>query len=166
MCSVIAGCTAAQPENDEIVSAYEIPLQSEQERAEFMSILSRLTEAEGLHAVSATEEETAQINDALPTAELTLRATFWRGDAQEITVFDQHDPSDQVWVMFSRGDDFLADRLREQTTREILVRWPDTQSLPIMPNGNIPWPSELIRTPDGYIVTPSAARKYYGDVDS
>jgi hypothetical protein len=44
--------------------------------------------------------------------------------------------------------------------REIIVRWPSTLSLPIMPTGAIPLHRDLIHTPNGYIVNPSEAHKY------
>jgi hypothetical protein len=63
--------------------------------------------------------------------------------------------------MFFRGKDpALASRFRESVTREIMLRWPETLSLPIMPTGTIPLYSDLIRTPNGYIVNPSEAHRY------
>jgi hypothetical protein len=47
--------------------------------------------------------------------------------------------------------------------REIMLRWPGTLSLPIMPTGAIPLPRDLVRTPNGYIVDPSEAHKYRRD---
>lgn len=38
--------------------------------------------------------------------------------------------------------------------------WSETSSLPIMPNGAIPPTSDLVRTPQGYIVKPGSAAKY------
>jgi len=43
--------------------------------------------------------------------------------------------------------------------REIMLHWPDTLALPIMPTGAIPLASDLVRTPTGYVVRPSAAHK-------
>jgi len=44
--------------------------------------------------------------------------------------------------------------------REIMLRWPDTVSLPIIPNGAIPLRGDLIQTQNGYIINPSAAHQY------
>jgi hypothetical protein len=63
--------------------------------------------------------------------------------------------------VFSKGEDpQLTTRFRESAVREIMLRWPDTLSLPIMPNGAIPLHRDLVRTPSGYIVNPSEAHKY------
>lgn len=43
---------------------------------------------------------------------------------------------------------------------QIMLRWPETLSLPIMPTGAIPLHSDLIRTPNGYVVNPAEAHKY------
>jgi hypothetical protein len=44
--------------------------------------------------------------------------------------------------------------------REIMLRWPNTLTLPIMPTGAIPLHRDLVRMPGGYIVNPSEAHKY------
>ena len=43
---------------------------------------------------------------------------------------------------------------------EIMVHWPGTLALPIMPTGAIPLHQDLVLTPAGYIVKPSEAHKY------
>jgi len=63
--------------------------------------------------------------------------------------------------MFSRGKEpQLTTRLRQSAMREIMLRWPDTVSLPIIPNGAIPLRGDLIQTQNGYIINPSAAHQY------
>ena len=49
---------------------------------------------------------------------------------------------------------------RERAMHEIMLRWPITLSLPIMPTGAMPLPRDLVRTPNGYVVDPSEAHKY------
>jgi hypothetical protein len=164
-CSVIAGCVPAQqPESARTVAAYEVLLQSEQDRTEFLSVVSRVAEAEGLHLDSATLQELQRTAEIIPAAEMTIHAAVWRGstdDDAEAVIMDGRDHLGQVWIMFSRGEDpRLATRFRERAMREIVARWPDTLSLPIMPNGAIPLHRDLVRTPDGYIVDPSAASRY------
>ena len=67
----------------------------------------------------------------------------------------------QVWIAFFRGTDpTLNNRFRESAMREIMRRWPDTLSLPIMPTGAIPLHRDLIRTANGYVVNPAEAHKY------
>jgi hypothetical protein len=74
---------------------------------------------------------------------------------------DYRDHLGLIWIAFSRGNDpALADRFREGAMREIIMRWPDTVSLPIMPTGAIPLHRDLVRTPEGYIVNPAEAHKY------
>jgi hypothetical protein len=43
---------------------------------------------------------------------------------------------------------------------DIMLHWPGTMTLPIMPTGAIPLHGDLVRTPTGYIVKPSEAPRY------
>lgn len=163
-CSIVSACVVEQPESARTVAAYEVPLPSEQDRTEFLSVVSEVARAEGLHLDSATQQELRRTAETIPTAEMTVHAAVWRGetdDESEAVIMDQHDHIGQVWIMFSLGEDpQLATRFRERVMREITARWPETLSLPIMPNGVIPLHADLVRTPDGYIVDPAAAPKY------
>ena len=164
ICAVTASCVVAQPESGKTVAAYEVPLQTEQDRAEFLSIISAVARAEGLHVDSATQQELQRTAEIIPTAEMSVHAAVWRGSTDndsEAVIMDQHDHLGQVWIMFARGENpQLATRFRERAMQQVTARWPATLSLPIMPNGAIPLHADLIRTPDGYIVDPSAASKY------
>jgi hypothetical protein len=95
---------------------------------------------------------------------MTMNATVWRGsndDEAVASAMDQNDNLGQVWIAFFKGRDLtLASRFRESAMREIMVRWPGTLSLPIMPTGAIPLHTDLVRAPTGYIVKPSEAHKY------
>lgn len=74
---------------------------------------------------------------------------------------DQSDHLGQVWLTFSRGEGLaMSGRFRERAMHEIMLRWPNTLALPIMPTGAIPLHGDLIQTPFGYIVKPSEAHKY------
>lgn len=163
-CSIVSGCVVEQPESAETVAAYEIPIPSRRERAEFLSVIGEVASAEGLHVDSATRQELQRTAEIIPTAEMTIHAAIWRGEGHnesEAVIMDQHDHLGQVWIMFSRGEDpQLATDFRERAMREVMARWPETVSLPIMPNGAIPLHADLIRTPEGYIVDPTAASKY------
>ena len=101
---------------------------------------------------------------AIPGGETTLHATVWRGssdDEAEAVAMDHQDRPGQVWIAFLRGEDpSLASKFRERAIREIMLRWPATLSLPILPTGAIPLHYKLVRVPGGYIVNPSEARKY------
>jgi hypothetical protein len=117
-----------------------------------------------MHVDADSREELERTAKVIPRAAMTIHAAVWRGSEDEesvASVMDQHDHLGQAWIMFSKGTDpRIATKFREHAMREILRRWPDTLSLPIMPTGAIPLYGDLIRTPNGYVVAPSAASKY------
>lgn len=159
------GCgIAPQPESAETVAAFEVPLPTEQERAEFLAIVRNAAEAEGHHLDAASQEELRQTASAIPAAKMTVHAAVWRGPDDEeplATIMDQADHIGQVWIMFSKGEDpNLSRRFQERAMTAIIDRWPDTLTLPIMPNGGIPLHRDLVRTPAGYEVNPAAASQY------
>jgi hypothetical protein len=165
ICAVIVGCSvASQPESAKTVAAFEVALPSEADRERFLSVLRTAAESEGMHVDAATRQQLEENAKAGPNFELTMNATVWRGsndDEAIASAMDQHDHLGQVWIAFFKGKDQpLSSRFRESAMREIMVRWPDTLSLPIMPTGAIPLHGDLIRTPTGYIVNPSGAHKY------
>jgi hypothetical protein len=146
------------------VAAFEVPLRSEADRNQFLSILRAAAAPEGMHVDSESTRDLAYETKAGPAFEKTMNMAVWRGsndDEAVASAFDQHDHLGLVWIMFFRGKDpALASRFRESVTREIMLRWPKSLSLPIMPTGAIPLYSDLIRTPNGYIVNPSEAHRY------
>jgi hypothetical protein len=162
MCSACG--VAAQPEGAKTVAAFEIPLPTERERAEFIAIVRDAAEAEGHHLDAADEEELRDTASAIPEARMTVHAAVWRGsddDEPLATIMDQADHLGLVWIMFSKGEDpDLNRRFQERAMKAIMNRWPNTLSLPIMPNGAIPLHGDLVRTPTGYEVSPAEASKY------
>ncbi len=165
MCSLIAGCgIAAQPESAKTVAAFEVPLRSEADRNQFLAVLRAAAAPEGMHVDAESTQDLAQQTKVSPAFGKTMNAAVWRGsndDEAVLSAMDEHDHLGQVWIMFFRGEDpALASRFRKIVTREIMLRWPKTLSLPIMPTGAIPLYNDLIRTPNGYIVNPSAAHRY------
>ena len=165
ICVVITGCgPTAQPGSARTVAAFEVPLQSEADRNQFVAVLRTAAEAEGMHVDAASSQELEREARVSPEFEMTMNATVWRGsndDEAIASAMDQHDHLGQVWITFSRGEDpTLASGFRERAMREIMLRWPSTLSLPIMPTGAIPLHRDLIQTPNGYIVNPSEAHKY------
>lgn len=165
MCALIAGCgVATQPESAKTVAAFEVPLRLEADRNQFLSVLRAAAALEGMHVDAESTQDLAQEAKVGPAFEKTMNAAVWRGsndDEAVASAMDQHDHLGQVWIMFFRGKDpALASRFRESVTREIMLRWPETLSLPIMPTGAIPLYSDLSRTPNGYIVKPSEAHRY------
>jgi hypothetical protein len=165
VCALLAGCDQApQPESIKTVAAYSVPLRSDQERNEFLSVLRTAAGKDGMHVDAVSRQELEEMARSAPQSAMTIYAGVWKGSADDESVaivMDQRDHLGQAWIMFSKGTDpKIATKFRERAMREILRRWPDTLSLPIMPTGAIPLYSDLIRTPKGYVVVPSAASKY------
>jgi aspartyl-tRNA synthetase len=125
-------------------------------------LLDREANAEGLHLDYSTDEEL----DLLKTdiVEMTVHAAIWRDrndDKLEVSIMDQKDHLGLIWIVFARGEnEKLATRFRNNVTRAIKARWPDTLTLPIMPTGAIPVHRDLIKVSEGYIVNPAAAARY------
>jgi hypothetical protein len=151
-------------ESARTVAAFEVPLRSEADRNQFLSVLRSAAEAEAMHVDAASSQEPERTAKAVPEAEMTMRAAVRQGSTDDDPVavaMDQHDHLRQAWIMFSKGKDpTLASRFHERAMREIMLRWPGTLTLPIMPTGAIPMHRDLLRTPSGYIVDPSEARRY------
>jgi hypothetical protein len=165
ICAVIVGCgVAPQPESIKTVAAFEVPLQSKADREEFLSVLRAAAQVEGMHVDAESDTDLGSEATVSPNFKMTMKAAVWRGSNDEEAVasaMDQFDHLGQVWLMFSRGKDpAMATRFRERAMHDIMLHWPGTLSLPIMPTGAIPLHSDLIRTPTGYIVNPSEADKY------
>jgi hypothetical protein len=165
ICALIAGCgVAAQPESAKTVAAFEVPLRSEADRNQFLSVLRAAAEPEGMHVDAESARDLAQETKVGPLFAKTMNAAVWRAandDEVIASALDQPDNLGQVWISFFRGEDPTpASRFRESAMRQIMLRWPDTLSLPIMPTGAIPLHGDLIRTPNGYIVNPSEAHRY------
>jgi hypothetical protein len=153
-----------QPESMKTVAAFEVPLQSKADREEFLSVLRAAAEVEGMHVDAESDADLGSEATVSPNFKMTMKAAVWRGsndDEAVATAMDQFDHLGQVWLMFSRGEDpAMAARFRERAMHDIMLQWPGTLSLPIMPTGAIPLHGDLIRTPTGYIVNPSEAHKY------
>jgi hypothetical protein len=155
---------AGQPESMKTVAAFEVPLQSKADREEFLSVLRAAAEVEGMHVDAESDTDLVSEATVSPNFQMTMKAAVWRGsndDEAVASAMDQFDHLGQVWLMFSRGEDpAMATRFRERAMHDIMLQWPGTLSLPIMPTGAIPLHRDLIRTPTGYIVNPSEAHKY------
>jgi len=157
-----AACGAVeQPKSAKTVAAYEVPLPTASEKRRFLALLTEKSEAAGFHVDAATDEELKVTSEVSPQ---TFNATVWRGKDDEEAIasaMDFEDRLGRVWISFSLGDDPVRSRqFREALVPAIKEGWPDTASLPIMPNGAIPLTRDLVRTQRGYIVNPSAAEKY------
>jgi hypothetical protein len=165
VCVTVVACgIASQPESLRTVAAFEVPLPTEADRSEFLSVLRTAAVAEGMHVDAASNHELESEAKVSPDFEMTLKAAVWRGpndDEPIASAMDHHDHLRLVWITFFRGEDpELASQFRESAMHEIMIRWPGTLALPIMPTGAIPLPRDLVRTPGGYAVNPAEAHKY------
>lgn len=159
---ICAACGAVeQPKSAKTVAAYEVPLPTPSNRQRFLALLTQQAEAAGYHVDAATDEELKVTSEV---HRQTFNASVWRGKDDEESIasaMDFEDGLGRVWISFSLGKDPLRSRqFRETLVPAIKRLWPDTASLPIMPNGAIPLHADLVRTPQGYVVNPSAAATY------
>jgi hypothetical protein len=154
-------CVAPQPESIRIVAAFEVPLPTPAERAAFLTLLRRESEAHGFHVDAATAEELRSLSEVSP---MTMNAAVWRGkndDEVVASAMDSRDHLGRIWITFNKGEDPPRSiKFREELMRKVVRRWPQTLSLPILPTGGIPLVSDLVRTPSGYTVNPSAKGRY------
>ena len=146
-----------QPTWTKTVAAYEVPLPTAADKARFTRLLVKEAEAEGYHVDVATPHE-------LANQPISFNASVWRGvDDEEsmASAMDFQDRIGRVWIGFPLGQNpQLSARFRDKLVPNIKREWPNTASLPIMPNGAIPLTEDLVRAPKGYVVKPSAAAKY------
>jgi hypothetical protein len=151
-----------QPRWLEAVAAYEVPLPDAADKARFLALLEDEAEAGGFHVDAATPEELRFRSSA------TFSASVWRGANDEesmLSAMDHEGNIGSIWIIFPRGQNAeRSAQFRQNLVPKIVFLWPETRALPIMPTGAIPNPSDLIRTPTGYIVNPSVADKYGVDV--
>jgi hypothetical protein len=159
---ICAACgPVEQPKSAKTVAAYEVPLPTPSDKRRFLELLTQKAEAAGFHVDAATDDELKATSEVSPQ---TFNAAVWRGkDDEELiaSAMDFEDRLGRVWISFSLGEDPVRSRrFREELMRAIKDGWPKTASLPIMPNGGIPLTRDLVRTPQGYIVNPSAAAQY------
>lgn len=165
ICAAIAGCgEARQQEAMKTVAAFEVPLPSEEDREQFLSVLRATAELEGMHVNAVSKEELEREAKASPNFQMTMNAAVWRGsndDEAIASAMDHFDHLGRVWLFFDKGKyPEINARFRQRAMHEIMLHWPNTLSLPIMPTGSIPLHRDLIQTPTGYIVKPSEAVKY------
>ena len=157
-----AGCGSTEPPDwAKTVAAYEIPLPTVKDKAQFLGIMRNQAEANGYHVDAATQDELRAMSDVSP---ITFSAAVWRGKEDEEAVASAMDFKDnigRVWLTFSVGQEpTRVLKFREDLMPLIEKKWPTTLSLPIMPNGAIPLEDDLVLTPTGYIVRSSSTAKY------
>lgn len=164
-CALILGCgVAEQPKSAKTVAAFEVSLPTDADRNEFLAVLREAAQPEGMHVDSESAQDIAEGIKVSSAFARTLNAAVWRGandDEAVASAMDLPDNLGKIWLSFSKGTDPpLNARFQDNAMRQIMLRWPDTVSLPIMPTGAIPLPRDLIRTRNGYIVNPSEVHKY------
>ena len=157
---------ATQPPSTETVAAFEVPLPTAKDRAAFVAILRDAAKVEGGHVDVASEAELRTTGEMMPLAKMSIHAGVW-GDSDDkdswAIIMDQHDHIGQVWIMFSKAEDEeSASRFRKRAMQNIGARW-DVISLPIIVRRSIPLRRDLVRTPAGYRLNPSAALRYVND---
>lgn len=152
---------ASQPKTARTVAAYEVPVPNASDRNALLGLLSEEASAEGFHVDADTDEENRQLSEVSP---ITINAAVWRGkndDEAIASVMDGADHLGLAWLTFFRSDEpERTAQFRQRVLKKIMVRWPATQTLPIMPTGAIPLHQDLVLTKDGYRVKRSAASKY------
>jgi hypothetical protein len=155
-----AACGAEQPTSNRTVAAFEVPLPTPADKAGFIDLLSRQAKAYDFHVYAESQAELQQLSYVSP---ITMNVAVWeRNDDQVVaSAMDFKDHLGRVWISFTEGKDpqQLA-AFRDVLMPQIKSHWPETASLPIMPNGAIPLTADLVRTSSGYEIKPSAAYKY------
>ena len=158
---LLSGCGVThQPESLTTVAAYEIPLPTPGDKAQFLTLLRAEAKAEGFHVDAATPTELETQSRASP---ITFSAAVWRGDDEEViaSAMDFQDHVGRIWITFGKGEDpTRSARFSSALITKIKKIWPESASLPIMPNGGIPTTDDLVRSPSGYVVNPTSASKY------
>jgi AraC-like DNA-binding protein len=125
-CLGTIGCgVSAQPDSARTVAAFEVPLPSETDRDQFLSVLRTVAATEGMHVDASSSEELKREGDVSQAFKKTMNATVWRGandDEAFASAMDEPDHLGEVWISFFKGKDpTLNSRLRESAMREIML---------------------------------------------
>ena len=156
-----AACGATrQPESIRTVAAFEVPLPTATDKADFIDLLRSVAKAHGYHVDAASPTELHQMSEVSP---ITLNAAVWRGNDEEVvaSAMDFQDHLGRVWLTFDKGEVPHAFReFRYDLMPQVQQRWPSTASLPIMPDGAIPLSRDLVRTSSGYVIRSPAKSLY------
>ncbi|MFN3931769.1 MAG: hypothetical protein ACK4JY_08485 [Brevundimonas sp.] len=166
--SLPAGCIRAgqpvpQPEGLRTVAAFEVPLTSAVDRADFLTMLIAEARAEGLNVDVETAEEMESWAEMSPKLGTSIHATVYRGDdlrQAEAHVSDRFHPG-HVWVSFNQGEDpALARRFRERLMSRTTEQWPETLSVPVAQTGSLPAKEHLVRGNQGYEIDQAKMASY------
>lgn len=166
--SLPAGCIRAcqpipQPESIRTVAAFEVPLMSAVDRADFLSILIAEAAAEGLNVKVETAQEMERWAEMSPDLRRSIHAIAYRGDdlrQVEVRVSDERHLG-HTWISFNQGDDpALAQRFRDRLMSRTMERWPETLSVPVAETGTLPHREDLAKGPNGYEIDPARSAGY------
>lgn len=166
--SLPVGCFRAcqpvpQSESAKTVAAFEVPLTTAVDRADFLTILQAEAAIEGLDLNIETAEEMERWAEMAPELRKSIEVTVYRGGEvrqSEARVSDQSHLG-HVWISFERGEDpSLARRFRERLMSRIVERWPGTLSVPVAQTGSLPHKEDLRRGDHGYEIDPSRIAGY------
>lgn len=160
--SLPVGCLRAsqpvpQPQSAKTVAAFEVPLTTAVDRADFLTMLSAEAAAEGLDVKVETAQEMERWAEMRPELRRSIHAILYRGDLRhtEARVTDQFHFG-HVWILFSQGEDpALARRFRERLMSRVVEQWPETMSVPVAQTGSLPHKKDLVRGEYGYEIDPA-----------
>lgn len=68
---------AGQPESMKTVAAFEVPLPSEADRDQFLSVLCAAADAEGMHVDATSKGDLEQEAKVSPNFRMTMNAAIW-----------------------------------------------------------------------------------------
>lgn len=162
----LAGCVPADQESVRTVAAVEVVLKEPQDRADLVAILRQHAAGSGLHVDDGSAEWRAfeRREELIPAADqVTFNVGVWRGadDEEPVAFADDRFHQGRVWVTFLRGakpNRFKS--YRDATISAISARWPEANSLPILPWGGLPHARDLVLTANGYRISRSSAADY------
>lgn len=166
--SLPVGCIRAfqpipQPKSARTVAAFEVPLRTAADRADFLTILTAEAAAEGMDVKVETASDMDRWAKMSPRLRRSIHAIVYRGGDFRQTEARVSDESHvgYAWISFSRGEDpALAQRFRDRLMSQTVERWPETLSVPVARTGSLPFREDLIRGDDGYKIDPAKSSGY------
>jgi hypothetical protein len=157
-----------QPASARTVAAFELPLTTAVDRANFLTILTAEAASEGLDVKVETVREMEHWAEMSPELRKSIDVTVYRGGdlhQREAYVSDQFHFG-HVWISFSQGEDpALARRFRDRLMSQTIQLWPETLSVPVAQTGSLPHKEDLVRTDAGYEVSPARLAGYVCGTD-
>lgn len=162
-----AGCGRSANDSYKSVAVIEVPIRTVADHNDLIAIMRRMAAANGMHVDDDSQKWVEFQRSVPPKQPVDLRATIyvgvWRGsndDDFEASVSDMTHLG-RAWVSFLQGGRAnLSRKNREQVLTEILHRWPQARSVPVLPSGGEPLTNDLRVTRQGYKIVASAGPSY------